>query len=66
MVIDDGTGEVEIYADALAEIGTLVRIIGRIFKNDAMRLCIDTEIIQDFSGFDMPLYQKVRLLEGEQ
>ncbi len=64
MTTDDGTGEIEVYADTLFEIGNLVRVIGRIFKNDTLRLCINAEIIQDFSGFDVALYQKVRILEG--
>ncbi|MCK4432488.1 MAG: replication protein RepA [Methanomicrobia archaeon] len=64
MTMDDGTGEIEVYADTLFEIGNLVRVIGRIFKNDTLRLCINAEIIQDFSGFDVALYQKVRILEG--
>ena len=64
MILDDGTGEVEVYADTLHEIGTLVRVIGRVFKNDTLKLCIEAEVLQDFSGFDVPLYQRVRLLEG--
>jgi len=65
MIIDDGTGEIEVYADALFDIGNLVRVIGRIFKNNTLGLSINAEIVQDFSGFDVALYQKVRILEGK-
>jgi len=65
MIVDDGTGEIEIYTDTLFDIGNLVRVVGRIFKDDTSRLCINAEIIQDFSGFDVALYQKVRIMEGK-
>ena len=65
MIVDDGTGEIEVYTDTLFDIGNLVRVIGRIFKDDTSRLSINAEIVQDFSGFDVVLYQKVRIMEGK-
>jgi len=65
MIVDDGTGEIEVYTDTLFDIGNLVRVIGRIFKDDTSRLSINAEIVQDFSGFDVALYQKVRIMEGK-
>jgi len=65
MIVDDGTGEIEVYTDTLFGIGNLVRVIGRIFKDDTSRLSINAEIVQDFSGFDVALYQKVRIMEGK-
>ncbi|HDM22843.1 MAG TPA: replication protein RepA [Methanomicrobia archaeon] len=65
MIIDDGTGEIEVYSDTLFNIGDLIRVIGRVFKDENMSLCINAEVLQDFSGFDVALYQKVRLMEGK-
>lgn len=65
MIVDDGTGEIEVYTETLFDIGNLVRVIGRIFKDDTSRLSINAEIVQDFSGFDVALYQKVRIMEGK-
>ncbi|MEA1994460.1 MAG: hypothetical protein U9N35_08760 [Euryarchaeota archaeon] len=66
LTVDDGTGEIEVYTDAFFEIGTLVRVVGMVSKDSTLNLCIDAELIQDFSGFNVSLYQKTKVLEGTQ
>ncbi len=64
LVLDDGTGEIKIYAENLPEIGSLIRVIGKTFQNSDLELCINAEIIQDFSGFDVSLYKRARAMEA--
>lgn len=59
VVIDDGTGKTEVNFDLSRDLsdfkdGNKVRVIGRPQGNG-----IDGEAIQDFSGFDLDLYEKI-------
>ena len=58
MTIDDGTASITVFADTLYDVQSMVRVIGR----PQMRgePIIDAEIIQDFSGFDLELYQRIK------
>ncbi|MBU7033273.1 MAG: replication protein RepA [Theionarchaea archaeon] len=61
MTIDDGTASITVFADTLYDVQSMVRVIGR----PQMRgePIIDAEIIQDFSGFDLELYQRIKEME---
>ena len=65
IMIDDGTGTIEVILDEenLKKVsqGKLVRIIGRVASDGGMK--INGEIVQDFSGFDIELYNKIKELE---
>jgi hypothetical protein len=62
MTIDDGTASITVFADTLYDVQSTVRIIGR----PQMRgePIIDAEIIQDFSGFNLELYQRIKEMES--
>lgn len=62
MTIDDGTASITVFGDTLYEVQSTVRVIGR----PQMRgePIIDAEIIQDFSGFDLELYQRIKEMES--
>ncbi|MFP4116013.1 MAG: replication protein RepA [Candidatus Aenigmatarchaeota archaeon] len=56
-VIDDGTGKVEVTFDLSKDLskfeeGNLVRVIGRPTGDS-----LEGEVIQDFEGFDLDLYE---------
>lgn len=61
MIIDDGTGSLTILADKLYEVQTIIRVIGRPQKRGEPVL--DAEIVQDFTGFDLELYKKIKEME---
>ena len=58
MEIDDGTGTIKVLCDELYNVGSLVRVIGRPMESDD-NLVINSEIISDFRGFDLELYQNI-------
>ncbi|MBU7043253.1 MAG: replication protein RepA [Theionarchaea archaeon] len=62
MTIDDGTASITVFGDTLYEVQSTVRVIGR----PQMRgePIIDAEIIQDCSGFDLELYQRIKEMES--
>lgn len=65
IMLDDGTGRlIAFFADsdqfALAEAGRLIRVIGRVRKEENIE--IDVEIVQDMSKLDLGLYEQVKYL----
>ncbi len=61
MIIDDGTGSVTILADKLYEVQTIIRVIGRPQKRGEP--VVEADIVQDFTGFDLELYKRVKEME---
>lgn len=60
LVVDDGTGTIQVNFDLSEDLdelkqGRKVRIIGRPGEGE-----MDGEAVQDFSDFDMELYEKTR------
>jgi hypothetical protein len=62
-LMDDGTGQITAKASKMPELGTLVRVVGRVFTADG-KPAVDGVIVQDFSSFDVELYRRIRDLEG--
>jgi len=62
--LDDGTGVilVESEENVLPENGQIVRVIGRVIRNDE-GIHIYGEIIQDFSDADLEALEEIRELE---
>jgi len=62
LIVDDGTGSIEIFSDENliknAENSKIVRVIGRVTSDGS--ISINAEIIQDFSKFDIGLYEKIK------
>ncbi len=65
LLVDDQTDaiSVEISGDA-PEKDQIVRIIGRVIERDGS-FVIQSEILQDFSDFDMEKYKRIKKLENE-
>lgn len=61
--LDDGTGVILVESEdnVLPEPGQLVRVIGRLIRNE--KIHIYGEIIQDFSGVDLEALEEIRELE---
>ncbi|AAL82143.1 replication protein RepA [Pyrococcus furiosus DSM 3638] len=60
--LDDGTGVAIIESEGeLPKVGQIVRVIGRIIKNEGMH--IYAEVIQDFSEADLEALEEIRELE---
>ncbi len=64
VVIDDGTGKINVVFDepVQTETNKKVRVLGRVMPAEE-GFEIQGEILQDMSGYDMELYNKVRELE---
>ncbi|ASJ00532.1 replication protein RepA [Thermococcus gorgonarius] len=64
--IDDGTGVILIESEdnVLPEPGQLVRVIGRVIREES-GIHIYGEVIQDFSGADLDALEEIRELERE-
>ncbi|WP_010478031.1 replication factor A complex, RPA14 subunit [Thermococcus zilligii] len=64
--IDDGTGVILVESEdnVLPEPGQLVRVIGRVIREEN-GIHIYGEVIQDFSGADLDALEEVRELERE-
>ncbi len=64
VVIDDGTGRAIVFVDEEVlkrlEEGQLVRVIGKVKKGETIE--IFAEVVQDFSGLDLNLYEQVRYI----
>ena len=62
LIVDDGTGSIEIFSDENliknVENSKVVRVIGRVTSDGS--ISINAEIIQDFSKFDIGLYEKIK------
>jgi len=61
LLLDDGTGQTTAFVERLFEIGKFVRVIGRPFENGKG---INVDIVQDFSGVNISLYNKLREWEA--
>jgi hypothetical protein len=63
IVIDDGTGKIDVAFDRVveAEPKKLVRVFGRVIPMEN-GFELQGEILQDMSGLDLELYNKVRAL----
>ncbi len=61
-LIDDGTGQITATVSKMPELGTLVRIVGRIFMAEG-KPRVDGVIVQDFSSFDVDVYRRIKELE---
>jgi len=61
--LDDGTGVILVESEdnVLPEPGQLVRVIGRLIRNE--KIHIYGEIIQDFSGVDLEALEEISELE---
>ncbi|ASJ02710.1 replication protein RepA [Thermococcus profundus] len=64
--LDDGTGVILIESEenVLPEPGQLVRVIGRVIRNDE-GIHIYGEVLQDFSGADLESLEEIQKLERE-
>ena len=62
--LDDGTGVILIESEenVLPENGQIVRVIGRVIRNDE-GIHIYGEVIQDFSNADLDALEEIRELE---
>ncbi len=63
LIMDDGTGRISVFFAnpdqfANAEEGKLIRVIGRVRKEEELEL--DAELIQDMSKLDLELYEQVK------
>jgi len=64
--LDDGTATILVESEEnfLPENGQLVRVIGRVIRNDD-GVHIFGEVVQDFSGVDLEALEEIRKLERE-
>jgi len=63
ITLDDGTGQVDVKVHTIPELGSLVRVIARVFTSGD-EVTLDAIIVQDFSSFDVELYRRIVDLEG--
>ncbi len=61
--LDDGTGVILVESEdnVLPENGQLVRVIGRVIKDESIH--IYGEVVQDFTGVDLEALEEIRELE---
>ncbi len=61
--LDDGTGVaiIETEENVLPKVGQIVRVIGRIIRNEEMH--IYAEVVQDFSDADLESLEEIQELE---
>ncbi|NMC61015.1 MAG: replication protein RepA [Candidatus Methanofastidiosa archaeon] len=64
MVIDDGTGAINVSSETLYNMESIVRVLGNPYKEGG-QIIIDSEIIQDFTDFNIELFRKVQQYEKE-
>ena len=61
LVVDDGSGSVEVVADSellkSLETGKIVRVVGKVYDGS-----VTGEAVQDFSTFNLELYREVKSL----
>jgi len=65
IVIDDKTGTIEVLLNTMdekIESNLLVRVIGKVVSENGT--LIKAESIQDFSGFDLELYEKLKKIKS--
>ncbi len=61
--LDDGTGVILVESEdnVLPENGQLVRVIGRVIRDESVH--IYGEVVQDFTGVDLEALEEIRELE---
>ncbi len=59
MKVDDGTSTITVLCDRLYGETSLIRVVGKPFESDG-ELTLNSEIITDFSKFDLELYKKIK------
>ena len=66
IAVDDGSGKAEVFFEEMPDTSKmkLVRVIGRIVPMEN-GFEIRGEILQDMSGLDMKLFEKVKKLEAK-
>jgi len=62
LLLDDGTGQVLAFVERLFKIGSVIRVIGRPFENGKG---INVDLVQDFSGIDISLYNELKTWEAK-
>jgi hypothetical protein len=63
LVVDDGTGQIDVKVAHLPKLASLVRVVAKPFPSEG-RVVLDAWVLQDFAGFDVELYRKVMELEA--
>ena len=61
LIVDDGTGAIGVSADKLYDMEQVLRVIGIPYKEGG-QIIVDSEIIQDFSDFNLELFKKSKRL----
>lgn len=64
LIVDDGTGAIGVSADKLYDMEQVLRVIGIPYKEGG-QIIVDSEIIQDFSDFNLELFKKIQKIEKE-
>ncbi len=64
LILDDGTGAISVSSDTLYSMEKVLRIIGTPYKEGG-QIIVESEIIQDFSDFNLELFRKVQQLQRE-
>ena len=62
ITLDDGTGQIDVRLSTIPELGSLVRVLARVFAAEGAAM-LDAMIVQDFSCFDVDLYRRIVELE---
>ncbi len=64
LIIDDGTGAISVSSDTLYDMEKILRVIGNPYKEGG-HVIVASDIIQDFSEFNIDLFRKVQQIEKE-
>jgi hypothetical protein len=64
LILDDGTGAISVSSDNLYDMEQVLRVIGSPYKEGG-QIIVDSEVIQNFSDFNIELFKKVEEIEKE-
>ena len=64
LILDDGTGAISVSSDNLYDMEQVLRVIGSPYKEGG-QIIVDSEVIQDFTDFNLELFKKVQEIEKE-
>jgi hypothetical protein len=64
LIVADGTGAVSVSSDNLYDMEKILRVVGSPYKEGG-QIIVDSEIIQDFTDFNLDLFRKVQQIEKE-
>jgi hypothetical protein len=64
LILDDGTGAISVSSDNLYDMEQVLRVIGSPYKEGG-QIIVDSEVIQNFSDFNIELFKKVQEIEKE-